>query len=105
LVAGAALAMLAGCAAEESDAPDRAVAKCSLPVEEQLALQAGQTWERSQVAVEELGDGGYLVSAVATIRTDGSPDQVDRAYTCTLTPDSGDERGFRVVDLVVHPAS
>src|SRR5690625_4793172 len=51
---------LSGCSwSGEADEQQLAVAKCGLPVEQELALADGQTWERSEVGVEPLGKGAY----------------------------------------------
>ncbi|GAB2775719.1 hypothetical protein GCM10027039_41290 [Terrabacter koreensis] len=93
---------LSACADTTGDT-QRAVAKCSLPVESQLGLTSGQSWEKTQVSVEELADGGLRVSAVATVRTAGSGDVSDRPYVCIVAPDASDERGYRVVSVQVQP--
>lgn len=94
-----------GCGGQdEADRQQLAYAKCGLPLEQELALPDGQTWERSEVGVERVGDGAYRVTGIITIYTDGSADVTDRPFTCEVEPDSSDERGFRVVDLEVGPA-
>ena len=95
---------LSACAGTSSSDAQRAVAKCSLPVESQLGLASGQSWDKRQVSVQELPDGVLRVSAVANVRTAGSGDVTDRPYVCDVAPDSSDERGFRVVSVQVKPA-
>ena len=99
------LLALGGCSwSGEADEQQLAVAKCGLPVEQELALADGQTWERSEVGVEPLGKGAYRVTGIVTIRTAGSAEITDRPFTCEVEPDSSDERGFRVLALDVGPA-
>lgn len=96
-----ALLGLGACVEPGPTAADLAVATCGLPLELELDLPAGQTWDRSEVGVEHLGEGAYRVTGIVTVRTDGSADVTDRPFTCELAPDSSDERGFRVTSLEV----
>ena len=93
---------LSACAETATSDAQRAVAKCSLPVESHLGLAPGQSWDKSDVSVEELDNGGLRVSAVATVRTAGSGNVTDRPYVCDVAPDPSDERGFRVVSVQVQ---
>lgn len=100
----AVLLALGGCSGlSEPDVQQLAIAKCGLPVEQELALVDGQTWERSEVGVEPLGKGAYRVTGIVTIRIAGSTEVTDRPFTCEVEPDSSDERGFRVVGVDVGP--
>lgn len=99
-----ALLGLGACVEAGPTTADLAVAKCGLPLELELDLPAGRTWDRSEVGVEHLGEGAYRVTGIVTIRTDGSADVTDRPFTCEVTPDSDDERGFRVTSLEVGRA-
>lgn len=93
-----------GCSVQsEGDRQQLAYATCGLPLEQELALPASQTWDRSEAAVEHLGEGAYRVTGIITVRTDGSADVTDRPFTCDVEPDSSDERGFRVVALEIGP--
>jgi hypothetical protein len=91
-----------GCASIDADRAELAVAKCSLPVKEELGLANGQRMDTSQVQVQDVGDGRYRVTGLASYAKEGQEDRTESAYACEVEPDSTDKlRGFRVSALTV----
>lgn len=95
--------LAAGCVSIDTGRAEVAVAKCSLPVKEELGLANGQRMDTSQVQVQHMGDGRYRVTGVASYAKEGREDRTDSAYTCEVEPDQTDTlRGFRVSALTVR---
>lgn len=91
-----------GCVSIDTDRAEVAVAKCSLPVKEELGLANGQRMDTSRVQVQDMGDGRYRVTGLASYAKEGQEDRTESAYTCYVEPDSTDKlRGFRVSALTV----
>lgn len=99
LLAGA---LTTSCVSIDTDRREVAVAKCSLPVKEELGLANGQRMDTSQVQVQDMGDGRYRVTGFASYAKEWQEDRTESAYTCEVEPDSTDRlRGFRVSALTV----
>ena len=91
-----------GCSPIDTDRAEVAVAKCFLPVKEELGLASAQRMETSHVQVQDMGDGRFRVTGVASYVREGRSDRAESAYSCDVEPDSADQlRGFRVSALTV----
>lgn len=102
-VIGLAGPVLAACADAVPDRRVVAAAKCTLPVSEEFGLDGDRRMYTRDGDVEDLGEGRYRVTGLATTGGPQDDDIVLGTFVCEVVPDSSDTlRGFRVTRLEVQ---
>lgn len=102
-VIGLAGPVLAACAESVPDRRVVAAAKCTLPVSEKFGLDPDQRMVARNGEVEDLGEGRYRATGLATTGGPQDDDLVLGTFVCEVVPDSSDTlRGFRVTRLEVQ---